>query len=332
MAETKVQSKSRAADLPKETLLGLYERMSLIRHFEQRVAELFAQGHLPGFVHLYIGQEAVAVGVCSALKPDDYISSTHRGHGHTIAKGGDVKKMMAELYGKATGYCKGKSGSMHLTDMKIGMLGANGIVAGGIPLAVGAAYGVAKLRKTNQVVAPFFGDAAINEGAFHEAANIAAAWKLPVVFVCENNLYGVGTRIGQVSPTEDIATRAAGYGIPAVTVDGNDVLAVYEAAAAAAARARAGEGPTFLECKTWRHRGHFEGENPTYFDQEERERWLEKDPIKTFGRRLVEMQRATQAELDEIDAANQAKIDEAVEFAEASPFPAPEDALNDLYT
>jgi pyruvate dehydrogenase E1 component alpha subunit len=332
MIASKAQPTSSTTDLSKEALMGMYEKMLLIRRFEERVAELFAQGHLPGFVHLYIGQEAVAVGVCSVLQPDDYISSTHRGHGHTIAKGGDVKKMMAELHGKATGYCKGKGGSMHLTDMKIGMLGANGIVAGGVPLAMGAAYGIAKVRKTHQVVASFFGDAAVNEGAFHEAANMAAAWKLPVIFVCENNQYAVGTRLAEVVGNPDLASRAAGYGMKAVSVDGNDVLAVYEAASEAVERARAGKGPSFLECKTWRHRGHFEGENPTYFDEKERQTWLEKDPINHFGQQLIDMETATQAELDELDSAVRGQITDAVKFAEESPMPAPEDALEDVYT
>jgi TPP-dependent pyruvate/acetoin dehydrogenase alpha subunit len=331
MSELEALSNLNVADLPKESLTSLYERMLLIRRFEERVAKLFAEGELPGFVHLYVGEEAIAVGVCSTLRDDDFITSTHRGHGHVIAKGGDVRRMMAELYGKSTGYCKGKGGSMHITDMNVGMLGANGIVCGGVPIAVGAAYGAAKIRGKDQVAVAFFGDGATNEGAFHEALNMASAWKLPAVFVCENNLFGVGTRLGRISPSENVLMRASAYGIAATSVDGNDVLAVREAAAEAVARARKGDGPSFLECKTWRHRGHFEGENPTYWDEDERQRWLAKDPVKRFGERLIGAGLVVQAELEKLDSEVRARIDEAVSFAEESPYPAPEDALDDLY-
>ena len=328
---SQIETVASADDLSKGTLLGLYERMLLIRRFEERVADLYAKGKLPGFVHLYIGEEAVAVGVCSVLRDEDFITSTHRGHGHTIAKGGDVSRMMAELYGRSTGYCKGKGGSMHITDMSVGMLGANGIVAGGIPIAVGAAYGAAKIRGTDQVAVAFFGDGASNEGPFHEACNMATAWDLPVVFACENNLYGVGTRLGRVSASEDVVARAAAYGMPGVTVDGNDVVAVREAAAEAVARARQGQGPTLLECKTWRHKGHFEGENPNYWDEDERQRWLTEDPITKFATRLIDAGMAAQDELDELDRKTQRRVDEAVHFAENSPDPAPEDALIDVF-
>jgi len=331
MSKLEALSNPNVADLPKESLTSLYERMLLIRRFEERVAKLFAEGELPGFVHLYVGEEAIAVGVCSTLRDDDFITSTHRGHGHVIAKGGDVRRMMAELYGKSTGYCKGKGGSMHITDMNVGMLGANGIVCGGVPIAVGAAYGAAKIRGKDQVAVAFFGDGATNEGAFHEALNMASAWKLPAVFVCENNLFGVGTRLGRISPSENVVMRASAYGIAATSVDGNGVLAVREAAAEAVARARKGDGPSFLECKTWRHRGHFEGENPTYWDEDERQRWLAKDPIKRFGERLIGAGLVVQAELEKLDTEVRSRIDEAVSFAEESPYPAPEDALDDLY-
>ena len=331
MSKLEALSNPNVADLPKESLTSLYERMLLIRRFEERVAKLFAEGELPGFVHLYVGEEAIAVGVCSTLRDDDFITSTHRGHGHVIAKGGDVRRMMAELYGKSTGYCKGKGGSMHITDMNVGMLGANGIVCGGVPIAVGAAYGAAKIRGKDQVAVAFFGDGATNEGAFHEALNMASAWKLPAVFVCENNLFGVGTRLGRISPSENVVMRASAYGIAATSVDGNGVLAVREAAAEAVARARKGDGPSFLECKTWRHRGHFEGENPTYWDEDERQRWLAKDPVKRFGERLIGAGLVVQAELEKLDSEVRARIDEAVSFAEESPYPAPEDALDDLY-
>jgi TPP-dependent pyruvate/acetoin dehydrogenase alpha subunit len=331
MSLPKTLQQPNQANLSKDAVLGLYKRMLLIRRFEERVATLFAQGKLPGFVHLYIGQEATAVGVCSTLRVDDYITSTHRGHGHVIAKGGDVSRMMAELFGKQTGYCKGKGGSMHITDMSIGMLGANGIVSGGMPIAVGAAYGAAKIRHTDQVAVAFFGDGATNEGPFHEACNMASAWKLPVIFVCENNLFGVGTRLGRISSNEDLSARAAAYAIPAMTVDGNDVLAVRQATLQAVENARAGKGPTFLECRTWRHRGHFEGENPAYWDETERQAWLVRDPISHLGEQLTQAGQATQQELDTLDAAVQVRIDEAVSFAEASSYPAPEDALQDVY-
>lgn len=325
------QSQASVGGLAKANLLDLYDRMLTIRRFEERVTELYAEGKLPGVVHMYIGEEAVATGVCSSLRNDDYITSTHRGHGHLIAKGGNVSRMMAELYGKATGYCKGKGGSLHITDASLGMLGANGIVCGGLPIAVGAAYGAAKIRHTDQVVVAFFGDGASNEGWFHESLNMASAWKLPVVFVCENNLYGVGTRLRRIAPLEDLALRASAYGIPGASVDGNDVLAVREAGAEAISRARQGKGPTLLECKTYRHRQHFEGERQQYRDETERQRWLAKDPIVKLGTRMVESAIATQEELEQINRAVLGRIDEAVSFAEASPLPAPEDALADVF-
>lgn len=324
-------SGSGAAEISRVQLLHLFERMLLIRRFEEKVAELFSKGKLPGFVHLYIGQEAVAVGACDTLRRDDFITSTHRGHGHVIAKGGDVNKMMAELYGKETGYCRGKGGSMHITDMSIGMLGANGIVAGGPPIATGAAYGAAKIRKTDQVALAFFGDGATNEGPFAEACNMASAWKLPVIFVCENNLFGVSTRLGRVAPTEDVASRAAAFAIPAVTVDGNDVIAVREACKEAVSRARAGNGPSFIECKTWRHHGHFEGENPTYRSEKEHKEWLEHDPILKFRTQLLDAKIVESTEFDEIETKVMRIIAEAVQFAETSPLPAPESALEDVF-
>ena len=324
-------SASSKEKLAADTALDLYRRMVLIRKFEEQVSKLYAKNKLPGFVHLYIGQEAVATGVCSNLRDDDYITSTHRGHGHTIAKGGDVKRMMAELYGKVTGYCKGKGGSMHITDMKIGMLGANGIVAGGIPIAVGAAYGAARIRKTDQVVAAFFGDGATGEGPFWEGINITQAWSLPVIFVCENNLYGVGTRLGKVMGSEDLAPRVKGFGMPVEVVNGNNVVEVRKAAAEAVERARKGQGPTFLECKTWRHRGHFEGENPTYFDQEEYNTWMKRDPIKTLESIIQEQGLADSQRLRDVQKQVDEQIQAAVEFAEASEFPKPEAALEDIF-
>ena len=317
-------------DIPRERLLSMYERMLKIRHFEDRVKDLFAAGEMPGFVHLYLGQEAVAVGACTALREDDYITSTHRGHGHIIAKGGDVKRMMAELYGKATGYNKGKGGSMHIADPSLGILGANGIVGAGLPIATGAALS-AKLRKSGQVAVCFFGDGASNQGTFHEAINIAAAFDLPAVYVCENNLYAVGTRQSKVRKVEDIADRGIGYAIPGLAVDGNDVIAVYEACKAAVDRARAGQGPTIVECKTYRWRAHFEGEPDTYRPPEEVQAWMEREPIAPYRRLLVGQGILTEAEADEMEAEVRKELDEAVEFARQSPLPRPESALDDLW-
>jgi pyruvate dehydrogenase E1 component alpha subunit len=317
--------------LDKETLLSLYRKMLRIRRFEERVAELFAEGKIPGFVHLYIGEEAVAAGVTEHLRDDDYITSTHRGHGHVIAKGGDLKKMMAELYGRKTGYCKGKGGSMHIADVGLGILGANGIVGGGPPIAAGAAL-AAKYKGTDQIAACFFGDGASNQGTFHEGLNLASIWKLPVVFVNENNFYGISFSQARSMNVPDIADRASAYDIPGVVIDGNDVIAVYEAFGEAAKRARAGEGPTLIECKTYRHRGHFEGDPTNYRPEEEVERWKEKDPIPRMEKRMLEMDIVTQEELDRIDEEIRQEVEEAVEYAEESPWPEPEEVLEDVYT
>jgi pyruvate dehydrogenase E1 component alpha subunit len=317
-------------EIPRETLLLMYERMLKIRYFEDRVKDLFAAGEMPGFVHLYLGQEAVAVGACTALRNDDYITSTHRGHGHIIAKGGDVKRMMAELYGKATGYNKGKGGSMHIAAPSLGILGANGIVGAGLPIATGAALS-AKLRRTGQVAICFFGDGASNQGTFHESINIAAAFDLPAVYVCENNLYAVGTRQSKVRKVEDIADRSTGYAIPGMAVDGNDVVAVYEACRAAVDRARAGQGPTIVECKTYRWRTHFEGEPDTYRPPDEVKAWMAREPIAPYRQSLVKKGVLTEAEADEIEARVRLELDEAVEFARQSPVPQPESALEDLW-
>ncbi len=317
-------------DIPNETLVLMYERMLRIRHFETRVMDLFAAGEMPGFVHLYLGQEAIAAGACATLSPDDYITSTHRGHGHIIAKGAEMKYMMAELYGKATGYNKGKGGSQHIAWPGLGILGANGIVCGGLPIATGAAMS-ARLRKSGQVTVAFFGDGASNEGAFHEALNIASAFSLPVVYVCENNLYGVGTRQSRVRKIEDISERSAAYGIHGTTVDGNDVLAVYEAVKGAVDRAREGSGPALIECKTYRWRTHFEGEPDTYRPPEEVGSWTKREPIAPYRRLLIEQHIISEHEADEIERRVIAEVDEAVEFARRSPLPAPETALEDLW-
>ncbi len=308
----------------------LYRKMLTIRRFEEKTARMYAEGEVPGFVHLYIGEEAVAVGVCAALGKEDFITSTHRGHGHLIAKGGDLKRMMAELCGRKTGYCKGKGGSMHIADLDLGILGANGIVGGGLGIAAGAGYS-AKLRGTRQVAVSFFGDGAANEGLFHEAMNMSAAWDLPVVFVCENNRFGVSTRIDRITRESELSRRAAAYGVPAAAVDGNDVLQVEQAAREAVARARAGKGPTLLVAETFRHRGHFEGEVVTYWEKGELDEWKRKDPIQRLAQRLRQEaaipEELFQAWAKEIDG----RIQEAVAFARRSPYPAPEEALEDLF-
>ncbi len=317
-------------NIPKKKLVQMYSGMLRIRHFENRVKDLFAAGEMPGFVHLYLGEEAVAVGACSALKDDDYITSTHRGHGHILAKGGEMKYMMAELYGKATGYNKGKGGSMHIAWPKLGILGANGIVGGGIPIATGAAFS-AKYRKSGQVAVCFFGDGAASEGTFHESINIASAFDLPVVYVCENNLYGVGTRQRDVRNIEDIADRGAAYGIPGLVVDGNSVIAVYETVSEAVKRARNGKGPTLLECKTYRWRTHFEGEPDTYRPPEEVKAWLKREPIAPYRKELIEQGVIDETKAKQIEKDVQKELEEAVEFARTSPLPNPETALEGLW-
>lgn len=308
-----------------------YRDMMTIRAFETRATELFAQGLMAGNIHTYIGQEAVAVGTCRALRPTDFAASTHRGHGHSLAKGAKVDMMMAELFGKATGYCRGKGGSMHIANVGLGILGANGIVGAGMPIAVGSAL-ASKIKGTDEVTVAFFGDAASNQGTFHEALNMASAWKLPCIFVCENNKYGVSVRIDRVTNIADIAERAKAYNIPGVVVDGNDVFAVRDAVAAAAERARRGEGPTLIECKTWRHRGHYEGDPQVYKDKAEAEEWKKRDPIPRLRREIIESGMASAAELDALEAEVQAVVDQATEFAKASPYPDVAEATTNVYS
>ena len=319
-----------ATNLAKEKLVGMYKRMLEIRFFEEKVFDLYAQNLVPGTIHLYLGEEAVAVGVCSVLRRDDYITSTHRGHGHCIAKGAELRRTMAEILGKKTGYCKGKGGSMHIADFKIGMLGATAVVGAGLPMAVGAGLS-AKLRKTEQVVACFFGEGASNQGTFHESINMASTWKLPVIFVCENNLYAMGTRQSRVMTIENIADRAVAYGIPGIVVDGNDVLAVYETAQRAVERARKGEGPTLVECKTYRHKGHSRVDPAKYRPKEEVEEWLARDPIKRFKEKLLQTNTLTESEIFQIEKEVSDEIEEGVKFAMESPYPASEEALEDVY-
>jgi TPP-dependent pyruvate/acetoin dehydrogenase alpha subunit len=317
-------------DYPQEQLLEFYHRMLLIREFELRAINERKAGLIPGFIHSCVGQEATAVGACAALRSDDVITSTHRGHGHLLAKGGEPKYMMAELAARSTGYCGGKGGSLHMTDFDLGILGANGIVAGGIPMAAGAALAF-QMRAEDRVALAFFGDGAVNEGAFHEAANLAGLWKLPIVFFCENNLYGEGTPQYKQAPVADLAIRAEGYAFPGLTIDGNDVLAVYEATQAAVERARAGDGPTFIEGKTYRHRGHYEGDPMVYRSKAEMEAWRQRDPIASLRRQLLEAEIAPEEALEDIKGRVQATLDEAVEFAANSPQPELESALEGVY-
>jgi len=302
-----------------------------IRYFEEKVYDLYGQNLVPGTIHLYAGQEAVAVGVCANLREDDYITSTHRGHGHCIAKGAQLNRVMAEILGKKTGYCKGKGGSMHIADFSIGMLGATAVVGAGLPIAAGAGLSI-KLRKTDQVVACFFGDGASNQGTFHEGINMASIWNLPVLFVCENNLYAMGTHQSRVMAIENIADRAAAYGIPGLAVDGNDVLAVYEAAHEAVDRARKGRGPTLIECKTYRHKGHSRFDPATYRPKEEVEKWIKRDPIAQFKAMLLEKKTLTEEETNKIEQEVASAVEDAVKFARESPHPAPEEALENVFT
>jgi len=314
----------------KNLMIKMYKEMVRIRRFEERVLELFSKGKIPGMLHSYIGEEAVAVGACSVINSDDYITSTHRGHGHVIAKGADLKRMMAELFAKSTGYNKGKGGSMHIAEPNIGILGANGIVGGGIPIATGAALS-SKILKNNKVTLCFFGDGASNQGTFHESINLASAFNLPCVYICENNLYGVSVKQTQVRKVKDIADRAKGYAIPGVIVDGNDVIAVYRAVMEAVNRAREGEGPTLIECKTYRWRGHYEGDPVNYRTEEELEGWKKKDPIKRFSKKLLSDGMLNKEKLEVIEKEVKKEIDEAVDFADKSPKPDELVALEDVY-
>jgi pyruvate dehydrogenase E1 component alpha subunit len=316
--------------LSTETLMEHYRRMRRIRAFEEKLAELVNAGRLAGFLHLYAGQEAVAVGVCAHLADRDHLASTHRGHGHCIAKGVDVRGMMAELFGRANGICKGKGGSMHIADLDKGMLGANGIVGAGVPLAVGAAL-TARVKKTGGVAVAMFGDGASNQGQFHEALNLAAVWKLPVLFVVENNGYGEATPMEFVTAVRDIAVRAASYGMPGVIADGMDFFDVYAKADEAIARARRGDGPTLLECKTYRYFGHYVGDNLKYRTKEETERWQERDPLAAFEKRTVADGVMEPGNLRRIDAEVAAEIEAAVAAAEAAPPPGPDEVLTDVY-
>src|SRR5689334_24643700 len=302
----------------------MLRQMLTIRRFEERASADYHAGKIYGVVHCYIGEEAVAVGVCAALQQGDQIISTHRGHGHCIAKGADLKRMMAELYGRYTGYCKGKGGSMHIADFGIGMLGANGIVAGGISIVTGAGL-AAQLDGKGRVAVSFFGDGASNAGPFHECLNIAATWKLPMLYVCENNMYAAQTAAAATHALSDVAARAAGYGIPGAVVDGNDICAVYQAANRAVDRARSGAGPSLIECKTYRWRAHTERPGqPDTRDPAERDMWQRRDPIAQLERQLREQGHLDDSGLETMEREIMAALEAAVAFAEASPFPTPE--------
>ncbi len=324
-------SMSLSPNLPPDKQREMLRQMLTIRRFEERASADYHAGKIYGVVHCYIGEEAVAVGVCSALDRGDRIISTHRGHGHCIAKGADLNRMMAELYGRQTGYCKGKGGSMHIADFGIGMLGANGIVAGGISIITGAGL-AAQLEGKGGVAVSFFGDGASNAGPFHECLNIAATWKLPMLYVCENNLYAAQTSAAATHALSDVAARAAGYGIPGFVVDGNDIVAVHQAAIRAVERARSGGGPTLIECKTYRQRGHTERKGqPDPRDKTEIEAWKQKDPIALLERQLRDQGALDDAGLQAIERDVMAALEAAIAFAEASPFPLPEQATDDVF-
>jgi pyruvate dehydrogenase E1 component alpha subunit len=317
-------------DLAKPTMLEMYDRMLTIRLFEMRVIELFREGVIRGSTHTYIGMEASAVGACTALRPDDYITSTHRGHGHCIAKGGDVRLMMAELLGKATGYCKGKGGSMHIADIDAGILGANGIVGGGMGIATGAGLS-SKLRSSGQVCICFFGEGGFNQGAFHENANLASIWKLPVIYFCENNQYAMSMSVKRATSVSDLTDRAASYSMPGLGVDGMDVMAVWETTRRAVERARAGEGPSLVVSTTYRFEGHNIGDPQPYRTKNEVEEWRKRDAIEHFRDQLIDEGVVTVAETEAIERTIRERIEEAVEFARISPEPDLSSLEEDVY-
>jgi len=319
-----------ADDLAPEKARELLRQMYIIRAFEFMAEQAYAQGKIHGTMHLSVGQEAAAVGSMAALRPDDLILSTHRGHGHCIAKGGDVRRMAAEFFGKETGYCRGRGGSMHIADVEGGNLGANGVVAGGIPLAVGVGLSL-RLQKSDRIVLGFFGDGAVNSGPFHESLNMAAIWSLPVVFICENNQYAMSFSVKRALAIKDLSIRAASYGMPGVTVDGNDVMAVYRAVREGVQRARSGAGPSFIVCDTYRWRGHSRSDRNLYRTKEEIEAWKEKDPILRFRQHLMAARILTAEQAEQFEREAEAIIADAVNFAEASPEPSVETIEEGVY-
>ena len=318
-------------DLNREAMLKLYTTMATIRNFEERGIPEAGQRGMSGSIHSSAGQEAVPTGVCANLTDEDYIGSTHRGHGHCIAKGVDPKAMMAELFGRTTGSNKGKGGSMHIADMSKGMLGTNGVVAASVPLAVGAAL-TSKLKNLGRVAVAFFGDGGANQGVLHESMNLASVWKLPVIFCCENNGYAESTPVEYALSVANVSDRAVGYNMPGILVDGMDVFAVYDAAGQAVARARAGEGPSLLECKTYRFYGHTVFDNPlSYRTKEEEEYWRNRDPLKVFRETVIPLGEITAEELDQIDQEAAELMEEAIKFADESPVPDPLEIYDDVY-
>lgn len=317
-------------EVSQDKLTDLFRQMWVIRFFEEKVDEFFAKGMIHGTTHLAVGQEASAAGACALLDTEDKITSTHRGHGHCIAKGATPDKMMAELFGRTTGYCKGKGGSMHIADIDIGNLGANGIVAGGVPLAVGSAL-TAHMKKQNYVTVCFFGDGATNEGSFHEAVNLASVWQLPVIFVCENNQYGMSGPVEEMTNIETIADRAKGYGIPGVVADGNDIVDMMNTTHEAIEQARNGNGPTLIEAKTYRWKGHSKSDAKKYRTREEENEWKAKDPIKRFKEVLIGAGLLTEEQAEEIRQDAKQEIADAVAFAEEGPMPTEADLLTDVY-
>ena len=317
---------------PKDTLIALYRTMVRIRRTEEQLARSYQAGQITGACHTYVGQEAIATGVCAHLRPDDAVFSTHRGHGHALAKGVPPRELIAELFGRATGCSGGRGGSMHLFKPEVGMMGTSGIVGPCILQAAGAGYSF-QLLETDRVGVALFGDGAVGNGAFHEGLNLAATWQLPVLFVCENNQFATEVAFRDAARNTDVAGRAAGYGLPAAAVDGNDVLAVYEAAGAAVARARGGGGPSFLECRTYRTRPHAEGmRDGGYRSLEEVAAWKERDPIPAFARRVVDAGAVTAAELGALDAQIAAQVEEALQFAASSPWPDPATVTDHVYS
>lgn len=312
----------------REQAEGSYRQMYLIRRFEERAYELYVQGIMPGTIHAYIGEEAIAVGVCSNLRPEDYVLSTHRGHGHCLAKGSDPKVMLAEMLGKSVGLCQGKAGSMHLCDTQNGVLGCNGIVGAGIPMSVGVGLSI-RNKGTDQVCVCFFGDGASNQGTFHESLNMASIWKVPVVFVCENNVYAMSTRSDSVTSVERIADRALAYSMPGRTVDGMDIEAVYSASGEFIDSARQGQGPSLLECLTYRFRGHsrWDPDHGPYRTKEELDDWKERDPLRV----IVNKGLVSAETVKEIEEAVQQELEQAVQYALEAPLPEPRSALGDKY-
>ena len=317
--------------LDKPMLLDIYRKMVTVRTFEETAADLFLKGQIPGFLHVYVGEEAVAAGVMAHLTPQDMITSTHRGHGHAVAKGARLDMMMAELHGKKTGYCHGKGGSLHIADLDLGMLGANGIVGGGVPIATGAGLAL-KMKGSDRVTVAFFGDGASNTGAFYEGVNLAAVWGLPVVFICENNQYAESTPRATHQKVKYVSDRAAAFNIPGVSMDGMDVFDVYQKAGEAINQARAGQGPILLEARTYRFFGHFVGDPQSYRTKEEVEEWKKRDPILLFRQRVIGEGKIAATELDAIDAAIKKEMEAAVQFARESPEPEIETALQDIFT